>query len=286
MNRKDNKRRPRPKQDNQTVYTAPKAFNRRRFWLQLATVFAVVLALVFGMSIFFKVETVKVAGVDKYTEYQVKQASGIEKGDNTMGLNKAAISSRIMQKLPYVESVRVGVSLPGTVNIQIKELNVTYAITDQNDAWWLMSADGKIVEKINGGDATTHTKILGVKLQDPQLAQQAEAYEPGPSVDEEGQTIPVTVYAQERLEMVKTILQELEKLGMLGSIASVDVTHMDGLTLWYADQYEISLGDSSQLAYKLGMIKSAIEQVGDYRTGNLDVTFAIQPDKVIFTPFE
>ena len=132
MNRKDNKRRSRPKQDNQTVYTAPKAFNRRRFWLQLATVFAVVLALVFGMSIFFKVETVKVAGVDKYTEYQVKEASGIENGDNTMGLNKAAISSRIMQKLPYVESVRVGVSLPGTVNIQIKELTVTYAITDQD----------------------------------------------------------------------------------------------------------------------------------------------------------
>ena len=286
MNRKDNKRRSRPRQDNQTVYTAPKAFNRRRFWLQLATVFAVVLALVFGMSIFFKVETVKVAGVDKYTEYQIKQASGIEKGDSTMGLNKAVISSRIMQKLPYVESVQVGVSLPGTVNIKIKELTVTYAITDQNDAWWLMSADGKIVEKINGGDATTHTKILGVSLQDPQLAEQAVAYEPGPSVDENGQTIPVTVYAAERLDMVQNILQELEKLGMLGGIASVDVTRMDGITIWYGDQYEISLGDDSQLSYKLGMIQGAIEQVGEYRTGNLDVTFTIQPDKVIFTPFE
>ena len=149
-----------------------------------------------------------------------------------------------------------------------------------------MSADGKLVEKINGGDATTHTKIVGVSVQDPQLAEQAVAHEPGPTVNEEGQTIPVTVYAEERLNMVKTILQELEELGMLGSIASVDVTNMDGLTLWYGDQFEISLGDASQLSEKLGMIQGAIEQVGDYRTGNLDVSFRIQADKVIFTPFE
>lgn len=284
MNNRKSRRRPRS--DSQTVYTQPKAFNPRRLAIQIATVVAVVFALAFGMSIFFKVETVKVAGVDKYIEYQVKEASGIEDGDNIFGLSKSSISSRIMQKLPYVGSVRVGISLPGTVNIQVEELTVTYAIADQDGARWLMASSGKIVEKISGGDATAYTNILGVTLDSPALAQQAVAHEPGPAQDENGETVPVTTYASERLDMALTILQQLEVQGILGEAASVDVSDMDGLVIWYGDQFEISLGDGTQLEYKLALVKGAIAQIGEYRTGSMDVSFEIRPNEVIFTPFE
>lgn len=284
MSERKSKRRARP--DSQTVYTEPKAFNRRRLWLQLATVLAVVLALVFGMSIFFQVETVKVAGVEKYTAYQIREASGIQDGDNMLGLNKSAISSRIMQQLPYVGSVRVGISLPGTVNIQVEELTVTYAIADREGAWWLMASNGKIVEKISGGDAANYTNIIGVTLADPKLAEQAVAYEPEPEADENGETVPVTTLASERLSMAMSLLQYMEQQGILGKAASVDVTRMDALEIWYGDQFQISLGDASELAYKLQLVKGAIDQIGEYRTGVLDVTFEIRPNEVIFTPFE
>lgn len=284
MNKRQSRRRPRS--DSQTVYTQPKAFNRRRFWLQLATVLAVVLALVFGMSIFFQVETVKVAGADKYTPYQIKEASGIENGDNMFGLSKSTISSRIMQKLPYVGSVQVGLSLPGTVNIQVEELTVTYAVTDQDGGWWLMASNGKVLEKINGGDATAYTNILGVALDSPKTSQQAVAYEPEPATDETGQTIPVTTYASERLDMALEILQQLEKQGILGQAASVDVTDLAALEIWYGDQFQISLGDSTPLEQKIKLVKGAIAQIGEYRTGNMDVSFEIRPNEVIFTPFE
>jgi len=48
-------------------YTPAKPFNRNRFLLHLATVIAVVLALVLGMSIFFKAKQVLVSGAEKYT---------------------------------------------------------------------------------------------------------------------------------------------------------------------------------------------------------------------------
>ncbi len=284
MNKRQSRRRPRS--DSQTVYTQPKAFNRRRFWLQLSTVLAVVLALVFGMSIFFQVETVKVAGADKYTPYQIKEASGIENGDNMFGLSKSTISSRIMQKLPYVGSVQVGLSLPGTVNIQVEELTVTYAVTDQDGGWWLMASNGKVLEKINGGDATAYTNILGVTLDSPKTSQQAVAHEPEPATGENGETIPVTTYASERLDMALEILQQLEEQGILGQTASVDVTDLAALEIWYGDQFQISLGDSTQLEQKIKLVKGAIEQIGEYRTGNMDVSFEIRPNEVIFTPFE
>ena len=58
-------RKPRKERQIQIQYTPAKPFNRNRFLLRLATVAAVVLALVMGMSIFFKVNQVYVSGAEK-----------------------------------------------------------------------------------------------------------------------------------------------------------------------------------------------------------------------------
>ena len=49
------------------VYTPAKPFSRERFLLRLATVVAVVIAMMFGISIFVRVEHGMVAGAEKYT---------------------------------------------------------------------------------------------------------------------------------------------------------------------------------------------------------------------------
>jgi len=53
------------------VYTPAKPFSRERFLIRLATVVAVVIALMFGISIFFRVDHVTVSGPDKYTPYLI-----------------------------------------------------------------------------------------------------------------------------------------------------------------------------------------------------------------------
>ena len=286
MKTKERKRQ-RRRTDDQLIYTKSKAFNRNRLLLQLATVLAIVLAVIFGMSIFFKVETVNVTGVNKYTEYEIFEASGVSKGENLLSLSKAGISSRIMKKLPYVSSVRVGVRLPGTVNIAVEELSVCYAVQALDESWWLMDSHGKVVEKISGGEAAAYTKVLGVALQDPVSSEQAVAYEPAPTeTDPSGQPVPVTVTGEQRLSTAITLLQFMEHNGILGQAASVDVTDMGALEIWYGEQYQITLGDQNDIANKLKMVKSAIDQMGDYRSGILDVSFEIRPDEVIYTPFE
>ena len=91
------------------VYTPAKPFSRDRFLLRLATVVAVVIALMFGVSIFFRVEHVTVSGVDKYTPYMIQQAAGIKEGDALLGLSDARISGKITSALPYVENVSISI---------------------------------------------------------------------------------------------------------------------------------------------------------------------------------
>ena len=114
--RLDNK----PRQD-ETIYTEAKPVNITHFLIRIATVIAIVMAVVFGMSIFFKVSQVEVVGTEKYTVSQIQEAAGLMNGTNLLTLNKGQIASRILTKLPYVNKVlSIGIRLPDTVVIQVE----------------------------------------------------------------------------------------------------------------------------------------------------------------------
>ena len=280
-------RKPSPKRPTaDVVYTQPGPFNIERFLLHLATAVAVVLALLFGMSIFFKVDTVTVTGNEKYTAWEVMEASGIQEGDSLLTLNEAKINSLVIDKLPYVNKVRVGIKLPDTVKIEVIELDVAYAVEADDGTWWLMGADGGIVEKTNSADAELHTKILGVNITAPAVGEKAQAAQPvSDATTPEGETIPVTVQASQQLDVAVSILQYLEASGVLGEAASVDVSDLSDIELWYAERYQVTIGDSTQLGRKISSMKAAIDKMDDYQKGNLDVSFTTWPDQVGYTPF-
>ena len=266
-------------------YTPAKPFNRNRFLLRLATVAAIVLALVFGMSIFFKVADVTVSGAEKYSPWDIREASGIRDGENLLTLNKAKIGGKITTKLPYVKKARIIRKLPDTVMIEIQEIDVVYAIADSTDRWWLIDASGKIADSVSSAEAKSYTQLLGVRLQSPVAGSQAVAMEAVPATDEAGETIPVTVLESERLRAVINILQHLEENGVIGQAASVNVSDMTMLELWYEDHYQVLLGDSNNLGYKIQSMVKAIDQQEDYQRGILDVSFTTWGDQVNLSPF-
>lgn len=280
-----------PKPTPDVVYTQPGPFNRDRFILRLITVVAVVLALVFGMSIFFKVDEQKimVSGVTKYSAWQIREASGIRDGENLLTLNKSRIGAKIRSALPYVDRVRIGIKLPDTVNIEIVELEVVYAIQADDDSWWLMRADGGIVERTDAATAGEHTKLIGVRITAPVVGNQAIAYEPPvPEDTPDGEQLPVTVPAKEQLGALVDILQYVESRGVIGGLASVDVSDLTQLNFWYADRFHVQLGDTTNLKFK---VTSAIEAIGDeklteHASGVIDASYTTWPDQIGYTPFQ
>lgn len=273
--------------DSQIVYTPPKPFSRKRFLLHLATVVAVVLAVVLGMAIFFKVKNVAVSGMEKYTAWEIREASGINDGENLLTISEPRISGRIRTLLPYVDKVRVGIKLPDTVNIEIVELDVVYAIEAAGGDWWLMDANGKVVEKTDSSAAKGYTRILGVRLEAPTVGDQAVAAEPvSETTDETTPTVPVTVRESERLSTVLTILQYLEDFGVIGQAASLNVSDMGAIELWYGSSYQVNLGDTTQLGRKVESMTKAIAQEKNYLSGKLDVSFTTWPNQVAYSPFD
>lgn len=282
------------------VYTQPRPINVSRLLLQLAIVMAVVLAIVLGLSVFFKVDKVMVYGNKAYSAYAVQEAAGIEGGENLMTFGAIRACGKIKASLPYVDTVRIGINLPDTVNIYITEHDVVYAIASQNMTWWLMTSDGRVVEQTDGGTANNYTKVEGVQLDNPVAGEQAVAFEEVQTQTDaieatvaEGEIAtepPVTVTANDKLRAALRILDALESNDLVGEAASINVANINDLELWYGTRYRVRLGSindaNRDLDYKITCMKQAIAQLGEYEMGILDVSFTTWADQPGYTPFE
>ena len=278
----------------------PRPFSKGRFLLMLVTVVAVVLAFLSAMTLFFRVDEVIVAGTKQYTPYMVKEASGISEGDGLLGISKPRAAGKIRAELPYVKDVKISKSLPGTVRILVRELDVCYAIQAVDSSWWLIDSEGRVVESIQSSAASGYTQILGVKAEAPRIGQVVhaprDAAEPLPTATgeteeigtqptENGLQIPTQpqITEQDRMETALQLLSLLERNEIIGSMAKIDVSSLHNVTMEYEDRFHVVVGTAENLSYKIAAMTSAVEQLEEYEIGELDVSFKFS-EKVIFNP--
>lgn len=272
------------------TYNQPTPFNPRRLAMQLGLVTAVVVALLLGISVFFKVQNVVVYGNQTYDAWTIREASGIDEGENLLAFGSVRAQIRIMDELPYVRSVRIGVTLPDTVNIYVTEYEVSYSVEAEDGSWWLMTSDGKIVDQTHVGGAAEHTRIDGLLLSSPVIGEMAVPAESEPETGTnaagEEVKIPVITTGADRLKAAKTVMASLELCDVLGQVASIDVSKPGDMKAWYGERFEVLLGDSGSMDKKITWMRDAIAQMEDYQTGTLDVTFTTYPNQAGYTPFE
>ena len=273
------------------TYTQPLPFNLNKLLLQLASVIAVVLAVVIGLSVFFNVERVVIYGNEAYSAWTIQEASGIENGQSLLGIGRPRACGKIITALPYVKTARIGIKLPDTVNIYIEEFDVSYAVEAADANWWLITSNGKIAEQIDKAAANSYTKIKGIQLVGPVVGEQAvalEVFEPeateAEGATEETEAPLVVVTANDRLKAALLILESLEANEIVGEIASVDVTSLFNMELWYGSRYQVKLGDTSQMDKKISQMKQSVAQLNEYQSGILDVSYITWPDGPFYTP--
>ena len=245
---------------------------------------AVVVAVFLGLSVFFRVDTITVAGADKYTPWMIRQASGVETGDALLSISEARVASRIISDLPYIDEVKVSRKLPGTVEIQVTELQVTYSIEDENSVWWLISSSGRAVEQVTQEQAMGYTRVEGLTIRAPQAGQTVQAV-PGQIIDpDEGTGVTRDqAEADEQLQALITIMTELERSRIIGEIAIIDVSDAAQLRLEYPQLLTVRLGNAQRMDYKIRYLAAAAEKLEGTQNGELDLTLEYSED-AIFTP--
>ena len=215
---------------------------------------ALVAAVVFGVAIFFKVGRIEIQGNTIYSDERIIEASGLELGDNLLTVSRAAVGGSVKAALPYVDQVSVGRVLPDTVVISVKENQIVFAAQTDTNTVWLISPSGKALERIDASLQEQYPQIIGVTLNNPTA----------------GET--VTAVNQTALDAVLSLLSELDGTGILEHAASIDASKEYDLVLQYDDRYEIDLGSSDRLDYKVQYLQAILAQLSDFQAGTIDLT--------------
>lgn len=228
------------------------------------TFFLVIVALIFIMSVFFKVSRIEVRGNSIYSAEEVIRASGITEGDNLFFINGIAAGSRVAVKLPYVDSVQINRGLPNLVIIEVTESKAVGCLK-VSDELWSVSSSGKFLSSITQDDSSYIAMISGVSVSEAAT----------------GEYIKAASGEENKLAYLTDILYQIQARGLLGKVTAIDMSDVSNPTFEYDSRFLVKLGAMDNTEYKFGKLLSAVSQLTADDAGTLDVSSG---DKVIFNP--
>lgn len=232
---------------------------------KLLIMLAIVAAVVFGVAIFFKVNTIEIQGNSVYSAAQIEEASQIRRGDNLLTVNKALAVGNIKAALPYVEDVSIARSMPDGIIIRVRESTISFTVMTDTNTCWLIGPSGKALERIEPAAFNEYPHINGLLISGPAAGESVAS--PTPTA----------------LSAALDVMQALDGTGLLEHIASIDVEKEYDIVVRYDDRYEIKLGGTDDMAYKIRYLLSILGQLSDFQAGTIDLTQAAQK-KATFQP--
>lgn len=235
-------------------------YRRTGIFARVLVMLAVVAAIVLGVAIFFRVNTVEVQGNIIYSQEQVVEASGLEAGDNLLMVNRAAVAGSIKARMPYVRDVSVSPVMPDTVVIRVAESELAALVRSDIGEQWYLNTEGRVLGSTLEGFRGQVVELTGFTVVAPKAGQPAAA--------SEGQT--------ENMEAALMVLRELEGTGIIGEMTALNAEKVYDLLLYCGKRLEIQLGSPDQLEYKIQYLQLVLEELEEYQTGIVDLTFDVK----------
>ncbi len=217
--------------------------------------FLVVVAVIFVMSVFFRVSDIQVRGNSHYTDEEIIRAIDIEEGDNLFFFDRFAALSRVFAKLPYIDEVSVERSLPNRVIITVTESQaLAYIVLGEEK--WTIDHSCKVLGKANDDELQGLIPIDGIS--------------PGTLMI--GEPLQTADGSEEIVDFIAEVLYQLEERGLYREVGRVDFSNPRRVSFTYGDKYTVVLGDSGNIEYKFGMLVSAMSQLLEGDVGIINVS--------------
>lgn len=226
--------------------------------------FLLIVAIIFVMGVFFKISVVEVSGNSRYTAEQIVTASGIHTGDNLFFINRIGAGSRIVVKLPYIESVQITRKLPNSIFISVEESKACACIK-VGDVLWSVSHSGKFLGEINDTEAALLPLITGIEVTDAKT----------------GDNLTADETEQAKLDYLLEMLYQIRGRNLSDKVTEIDVSDPQDPQLMYEDRFVVKFGAKDDTEYKFGKMLSAVSQLKADDSGTMDLS---DSDKVDFRP--
>lgn len=209
------------------------------------------LAVIVGLSVFFNIETIEVEGASAYSAAEIIEASGIETDGSIFFLNDSAAAVRIKNAFAYVDEVQIVKTLPGTVTIRVTE-TPPVAWFESAGSYWVVSSQTKILERTDSITSRNLAELRGIE----------------PIMPAVGDYISLGESGSVKLGYLTSVLRELDRAGMSGKVAWLDMTNLSAVSFFYDNRFTVLLGRADEVQDKLWLMK----KIADLHPGERNAT--------------
>lgn len=273
------------------------ARRRRRLWAVLLVLALIGVGLTLSVTVLFKVKEFRVENLDKttpantgiYTEDAILGALAVPLEENMFQFSAKEREQAMAAALPYLETVRVRRSLPGTVVVQVEPATETWCA--KTSAGWLVLSRGLKIMKLQEEQPEGLPMLLGLEPEAPQpgypLSLAGEARAAGSGA--EAASGEAAAGGKERLEQLKELLEGLEAQELGRDCTAIDLSEENEAYFVYQGRIKVLLGTFNNLEYKLSAAGLLLRnESGEYLSasdrGTLDVSHQME-GAVVRMPF-
>ncbi|MDO4566453.1 MAG: FtsQ-type POTRA domain-containing protein [Oscillospiraceae bacterium] len=223
--------------------------------LTLLVILLLAAGAVLSLTVFFKIEEVRVEGTDRYyTEEQILKAGDIQAGQNMFLFSARAAEEKIWTLLPYISSVSVKRQLPSTIIIDVRVSDYTLSLPYEGGSLTL-SETLKILG--NAVENESFTLIWGFQ----------------PVSGEVGTSLATD--SEDGTYYLEALVKALSENDILNMVSDINVADKLNLSVVYDNRIYVMLGTASNIDYKARMLEEvARSQLESDATGYLDLSTA------------
>ena len=237
---------------------------RRRGFSQPLIFVVVVVASLFVLSLFFRVEDIQVEGNTHYTDEEIIRAIDIEEGDNLFFFDRFAAISRVFSKLPYIEEVTLKRALPNRITISVEESRaMAYLIL--GDEEWTMDHNCKILGKAAEGETAELVPIVN--------------FDPGTLFI--GERLTAANGNEAPVDYLNEILIQIEGREIGPEIDRIDFENPNSPEIVYNGRFTFVLGRYSQVSQKFAILSGTLQTLKAGDAGVVDLSDGM---KAIYSP--
>lgn len=278
---------------------------RPKRYLHYILFFSVVaiVGTILSLTVFFKIEDIRVYGSDFYSAEDIIAATGISKGENLILTSTKEIPDSLTVKFPYIETAVLKKVLPPAIEIHLTDSDVSAALELGDSDYALISSGGKVLERGQVLLPADVVLVKGVDIHDKQPGDYLGEYTPKVIAPEEKKnlsedslkTLKAEVDSQNAL-MQTQALQETEALSVINylqeamvntgftGITNLDLTDPLNMTVMYENRLLLKLGTEFKLEYKLKHIQECIKRLDKDARGKISAENTGTDSQVVFTP--
>lgn len=241
----------------------------RRRKIRFRIFFAILLISVTLVFLFstpvFKVKKIIVEGNNIVSSQKIIELSDIKIGDNLLKLNTGKINDNIKTN-SYISASKIVRSIAGNVYIKVEERQAA-GIANYGNGYVTMDKKGVIIEMLDKKDAVHLPLIAGLDIKNAVPGKMAQ------------------VEDIRKLDAMELIFDTTSSVKIFDIINKVEIENLLSITIKTKYSIDLKIGDTSDLAEKLGRCKAIIDQdlLKKKLKGTIDVSFKGNP---VFRPVQ